>query len=184
MKAGKVDTSPGPVILTCLPAGDDLGGIFVHSTFHTPAGRFPMPRQTTFMKPNQVTREWRHVDASGKVLGRLASRIAVLLMGKHRPEYTPHVDTGDFVIVTNASKVVLTGNKADQKVKTRYSGYPGGLKVDPYRRILERHPERIVEDAVRRMLPKSPLGRDMVKKLKVYAGPEHPHTSQQPVEME
>lgn len=143
-----------------------------------------MPRQTTFMKPNELKREWRHVDASGKVLGRLASRIAILLMGKHRPEYTAHVDCGDFVIVTNAGKIVLTGSKADQKVKTSYSGYPGGLKVQTYREVLEKHPDRIIHDAVRRMLPKGTLGRQMLTKLKVYTGADHPHTSQQPVEME
>ena len=143
-----------------------------------------MPRQTTFRKPPDIKREWRQVDAAGKVLGRLAARIAVLLMGKHRPDYTPHVDCGDFVIVTNAGKVVLTGDKADQKVKTRYSGYPGGLKVQTYREVMKKHPERIIEDAVKRMLPKTPLGRNMLKKLKVYTGSDHPHTSQQPVEME
>jgi len=136
------------------------------------------------MKPNELKREWRHVDASGKVLGRLASRIAILLMGKHRPEYTAHVDCGDFVIVTNAGKIVLTGSKADQKVKTSYSGYPGGLKVQTYREVLEKHPDRIIHDAVRRMLPKGTLGRQMLTKLKVYTGADHPHTSQQPVEME
>jgi large subunit ribosomal protein L13 len=143
-----------------------------------------MPRQTTFMKPGEIKRDWRHVDATGEILGRLASRIAVLLMGKHRPEYTPHVDCGDYVIVTNASRIVLTGAKAEQKVKTSYSGYPGGLKVRTYREILDKHPERIIEDAVKRMLPKSPLGRNMLKKLKVYSGSDHPHTSQQPIEIE
>jgi large subunit ribosomal protein L13 len=143
-----------------------------------------MPRQTTFVKSGEIKREWRVVDATDKVLGRLASRIAIFLMGKHRPEYTPHVDCGDYVIVTNAAKIVLTGSKADHKVKTRYSGYPGGLKVQTYRTVLEKHPDRIVEDAVKRMLPKNPLGRDMLKKLKVYAGAEHPHTAQQPVEIE
>lgn len=143
-----------------------------------------MPRQTTFVKSSDIKRTWRHVDATDKVLGRLASRIAVLLMGKHRPDYTPHVDCGDCVIVTNAAKVKLTGAKAEQKVKTRYSGYPGGLKVETYQEILDKHPDRIVEDAVLRMLPKTPLGRNMIKKLKVYNGAEHPHTSQQPVELE
>jgi large subunit ribosomal protein L13 len=96
-------------------------------------------------------------------------------MGKHRPEYTPHVDCGDFVVVTNAEKVALTGNKKTQRVRKSFSGYPGGLKVETFEQVLERHPERLVEDAVRRMLPKGPLGRKMFKKLKVYAGPEHPH---------
>ncbi len=142
-----------------------------------------MPRQTTFRKSQEITREWRHVDATDKVLGRLASRVAVLLMGKHRPDYTPHVDCGDYVIVTNASKIVLTGDKAAQKVKTSYSNYPGGLKVKTYREILDTYPERIVEDAVKRMLPKTPLGRNMIKKLKVYRGAEHPHANQKPLEI-
>jgi len=143
-----------------------------------------MPRQTTFVKTSDIKRAWHHVDATDKILGRMASRIAVLLMGKHRPDYTPHVDCGDFVIVTNAAKVVLTGAKAEQKVKTSYSNYPGGLKSQTYREILDKHPDRIVEDAVKRMLPKNPLGRNMIKKLKVYNGPEHPHTSQQPASFE
>ena len=142
-----------------------------------------MPRQTTFRKSSEIKREWRHVDASGKILGRLAARIAVLLMGKHRPDYTPHVDCGDYVIVTNAAKVVLTGAKLDQKTKQRYSNYPGGLKIQTYRVVMAKYPERIVEDAVKRMLPKNPLGRNMLKKLKVYAGAEHPHVNQRPVEI-
>ena len=140
-----------------------------------------MPRQTTFAKPNEIKREWRHVDATGKVLGRLASRIAILLMGKHRPEYTPHVDTGDYVIVTNASKVVMTGRKAEQKHKKNYSNHPSGLRVESYASLLKRRPQVVIEEAVRRMLPKNRLGRDMFRRLKVYAGPEHPHQAQQPV---
>jgi large subunit ribosomal protein L13 len=142
-----------------------------------------MPRQTYFAKAGDVTPKWHHVDAQGKVLGRLATEVAVILMGKHRPEYTPHVDCGDHVIITNAAGVVMTGRKAEQKVKTRYSGYPGGLRVQTYATVLERFPERIVEDAVRRMLPKNRLGRQMYSKLKVYAGPEHPHQAQQPTEL-
>jgi large subunit ribosomal protein L13 len=139
-----------------------------------------MPRQTSFAKAGQITPQWRHVDAEGQVLGRLATRIATILMGKHRPEYTPHIDGGDYVIVTNAEKVVLTGRKAEQKMKLRYSGHPGGLKAESYASLLKRRPEVVVEDAVRCMLPKSVLGRQMFRKLKVYAGPDHPHHAQQP----
>ena len=139
-------------------------------------------RQTTIVtNPSQVDRVWRHVDADGVPLGRLASEIAVVLMGKHRPEYTPHVDTGDFVIVTNASKVVLTGQKAQQKLKLRYSGYPGGQKAETFGHLRDRRPEQLVQDAVKRMLPKNRLGRVMIKKLKIYGGAEHPHESHQPV---
>jgi large subunit ribosomal protein L13 len=139
-----------------------------------------MPRQTFFAKAGDITPAWHLVDAEGQVLGRLSTRIATILMGKHRPEYTPHVDCGDFVIVTNASKVVLTGRKAEHKMKLRYSGYPGGLKAESYASLRERRPEKLIEDAVRRMIPKGPLGRKMLKKLKVYAGAEHPHHAQQP----
>ena len=139
-----------------------------------------MPRQTTFIKAGDLTPGWHLVDAEGKVLGRMSTVIATILMGKHRPEYTPHVDGGDYVIVTNASKIVLTGRKAEQKMKRSYSGYPGGLKERSFGEVLARHPERLVEDAVRRMLPKSRLGRRMLGKLKVYAGPDHPHHAQRP----
>lgn len=139
-----------------------------------------MPRQTTFMKPGEVDAKWHLVDASGRVLGRMATEIATILMGKHRPEYTPHVDCGDHVVVTNAAELVLTGRKAEQKMELRYSGYPGGLKMRSYGDLLEKYPERLVEEAVRRMLPKNRLGRQMLKKLKVYAGTDHPHHAQQP----
>jgi len=139
-----------------------------------------MPRQTYFAKAGDVTPRWHHVDAQGKVLGRMATEIATVLMGKHRPEYTPHVDCGDYVVVTNAAGVVLTGRKAEQKYALRYSGYPGGLKRQSYGELLSKHPERLVENAVRRMLPKNRLGRKMLKKLKVYAGEDHPHHAQQP----
>ena len=132
-------------------------------------------------KPGQVPVKWYHLDANDQVLGRLAVRIATVLMGKHRPMYTPHVDTGEFVVVTNAEKIRVTGKKADTMVYPRYSQYPGGYKEIPYRRMLERHPERIIREAVRRMLPKNALGRQMLKKLKVYAGDTHPHAAQQPV---
>ncbi|MCA9286521.1 MAG: 50S ribosomal protein L13 [Phycisphaerales bacterium] len=142
-----------------------------------------MPRQTTLMKAQEVTTTWRSIDAEGKVLGRLATEIATVLMGKHRPDYTPHVLSGEAVVVTNAEKVELTGRKLDQKVRKTYSRYPSGLKQVPYRRVLATHPERLIEDAVRRMLPKGPLGRRMIGNLKVYAGPTHPHQAQQPTEL-
>ena len=139
-----------------------------------------MPRQTTFAKPGEVEPSWRHVDAEGKTLGRMATIIATHLMGKNRPEWTPHVLTGDFVIVTNASKVVMTGKKFEQKTQLIYSGYPGGLKAHKYSDMIVKHPERIIEQAVRRMLPKTKLGRDMFRRLKVYSGNTHPHANQQP----
>lgn len=140
-----------------------------------------MPRQTYFAKAGDVTPVWRQVDAEGQILGRLSVRIATILMGKHRPQYTPHVDCGDFVIVTNAQKIVLTGRKAEQKTRMRYSGYPGGLKAETYGSLLKRRPQVVLENSVRRMLPKSKLGRKMLAKLKVYAGPDHPHQAQQPI---
>lgn len=140
-------------------------------------------RRQTFVatREDQVPKVWRHVDADGVPLGRLAAEVALVLMGKHRPEYTPHVDTGDFVIVTNARKVALTGNKAEQRFKQRYTEYPGGLKLESYGRVRERRPAKLVEDAVRRMLPKSRLGRHMLSKLKIYPEAEHPHTDRNPV---
>jgi large subunit ribosomal protein L13 len=142
-----------------------------------------MPRQTYFAKAGDVTPRWHHVDADGKVLGRMATEIATVLMGKHRPEYTPHVDCGDYVVVTNAEKIVLTGRKAEQKARLTYSGYPGGLKSRTYGDLRKAQPDRLVADAVRRMLPKNRLGRQMLAKLKVYAGPDHPHHAQQPEPM-
>lgn len=136
--------------------------------------------KTYHAKPGEVEREWLVVDATDQVLGRLASRIAQILKGKHRPQYTPHVDTGDFVVVINAEKIKLTGNKINAKMKYHHSGFPGGLKEVPISRVLERHPERVLEHAVKGMLPKNTLGRQMGKKLKVYAGPEHPHHAQNP----
>ncbi len=138
----------------------------------------------TFMaKEGSVPKTWYEVDAEGKVLGRMATRIATVLQGKHKPQYTPHVDTGDFVIVFNARKVKLTGNKLKDKMYKRYSGYPSGLKIKPAGEVLEKHPDRVIRLAVRRMLPKSKLGEKMMKKLKVYAGHEHPHSAQQPKEL-
>jgi large subunit ribosomal protein L13 len=130
-------------------------------------------------KPGEVKPKWWVVDATDKVVGRLASDIAVVLMGKHRPTYTPHVDTGDFVIVTNAEKVKFTGRKWEQKRYTWYTGYPG-LRAETAARRLEDHPDRVLYDAVRRMLPKNRLGRKMLSKLKVIVGPDHPHQAQQP----
>jgi len=130
-------------------------------------------------KPGQVERAWWHVDASDKVLGRLAVRVATVLMGKHKPEFTPHTDTGDFVIVTNASKIKLTGRKLEQVEHDFYTFHAGGRNVVPLKTMMQRHPERVLELAVRRMLPKSALGRRMLTKLKVYKGDTHPHQVQQ-----
>jgi large subunit ribosomal protein L13 len=135
-------------------------------------------------KGNDITRQWHVIDASDVVLGRLASQAAVLLRGKHKPIFAPHVDTGDFVIVINADKVALSGNKLEQKRAYRHSGYPGGLRSRSYGELMEKHPERVVEKAIRGMLPKNSLGRKTLRKLKVYAGPEHPHQAQQPVPFE
>jgi large subunit ribosomal protein L13 len=128
-------------------------------------------------------RRWYHVDATDHVLGRLATKVATALMGKDRPEFSPHVDTGAFVVVTNAEKVRLTGRKGSEKVYQRYSGYPGGLKEIGIEEMLAKHPDRVVREAVRRMLPKTKLGRQMLAKLKVYAGPDHPHTYAKPEEL-
>lgn len=137
--------------------------------------------QKTFMaKPAEVTRRWYVLDARGKALGRLASEAARLLRGKHKAIFTPHVDTGDHVIIVNAEQVVLTGRKLDQKEDIRYSGYPGGIKRKSYRELLQERPERAVEKAVRGMLPHNRLGRKMGKKLRVYRGSEHPHQAQVP----
>jgi large subunit ribosomal protein L13 len=133
-------------------------------------------------KPGDVQRQWHVIDATDVVLGRLASQTAILLRGKHKPIYAPHVDTGDFVIIVNADKVALTGNKLLQKVEYRHSGYPGGLRSRSYEQLLEKNPRRVVEKAVKGMLPSGTLGRQMLSKLKVYAGPEHPHQAQKPVQ--
>ena len=140
--------------------------------------------RTFSVKKEEIDREWYIVDAQGQTLGRLASRIATILKGKHKPIYTPHLDCGDFVIILNADKVRVTGRKMDQKFYYRYSGYPGGLSQISLRDQLDRHPERVLQAAVRGMLPKNKLGRQMIKKLKVYAGDEHPHAAQQPKPLE
>lgn len=131
-------------------------------------------------KPGDITRQWYVIDANDVVLGRLASQAAQLLRGKHKPTFAPHVDAGDFVIVVNAAEVALTGAKREQKVAYRHSGYPGGLKAVGYTQLLEENPTKAVEKAIKGMLPKNSLGRQMARKLKVYAGPEHPHQAQKP----
>lgn len=140
--------------------------------------------RTFTAQAEKVERKWYVVDAEGQTLGRLASRIAPILRGKHKPIYTPHLDTGDFVIVINADKVRVTGRKMDQKFYHRHSGYPGGLTSISLRDQLSQHPERVLQAAVRGMLPKNKLGRQMIKKLKVYAGGAHPHEAQQPKALE
>lgn len=135
-------------------------------------------------KASEVDRRWYLVDAEGKVLGRLATEIATILRGKNKPEYTPHMDMGDFVVVVNADKVVLTGRKEQQKLYRRHTGYPSGLREVPYERMMAKHPERVLEKAVRGMLPKNSLGRAMFRKLKVYAGPNHKHEAQKPEKIE
>jgi large subunit ribosomal protein L13 len=131
-----------------------------------------------------VERQWHVIDATDVVLGRLASQVAILLRGKHKPIYAPHVDTGDYVIIVNADKVSLSGKKLEQKKAYRHSGYPGGLRAVAYKDLLEKFPERAVEKAIKGMLPKTKLGRAMFGKVKVYAGPNHPHAAQQPVPFE
>jgi large subunit ribosomal protein L13 len=131
-------------------------------------------------RPLEVERKWHVIDAEGQTLGRLATEIARLLRGKNKPQYTPHVDTGDFVVVVNAEKVVVTGKKAEQKIYYRHTGYPGGLRETSYEVLLERKPTEILRKAVRGMMPRTRLGRQQFRKLKIYAGPEHPHEAQSP----
>jgi large subunit ribosomal protein L13 len=140
--------------------------------------------KTFFAKKGDIKREWVMVDANGKILGRLAVAIAMRLMGKHRPTYTPNQDCGDFVVVVNAEKVRLTGKKLQQKTYIRWTGYPGGQRITPISKVLEKHPERVVREAVRRMLPKGIMGKRMLLRLKAYAGAEHPHTAQKPEAVE
>lgn len=140
--------------------------------------------KTYTARAEDIEREWFLVNAEGKTLGRLASEIAQVLRGKHKPIYTPHLDCGDFVVVVNAEKVQVTGRKLDQKMYYRHTGYPGGIKSISLRNQLQKHPERVLEAAVRGMLPKNRLGRKMFKKLKVYAGNSHPHQAQQPKVLE
>ncbi len=140
--------------------------------------------KTYSAKPAEVKRDWYLIDADGKTLGRLASEIARRLRGKHKPEYTPHVDTGDYIVVVNANKIHVTGNKEKDKIYYRHTGYVGNLKSVSLGKLRETYPERIISTAVKGMLPKNPLGRAMLKKLKIYAGPEHHHQSQQPKPLE
>ena len=135
-------------------------------------------------KAGELAKQWYAIDASGQVVGRLAAQIAPILMGKHRPTYTPHIDTGDYVIVTNVDKVIFTGNKWQEKTYQRYSGYPGGQRDEAAWKLFERQPERILELAIQRMMPKSKLGRQMMDKLKLYVGTDHPHQAQGPIPLE
>lgn len=135
-------------------------------------------------KAADIQRQWHVIDASDVVLGRLASQAATLLRGKHKPVFAPHADTGDFVVIVNADKVALSGNKLHDKMAYRHSGYPGGLRSMSYAELMAKNPERVIEKAVKGMLPKNALGRQMLRKLKVYAGPDHPHRAQQPVPFE
>ena len=139
-----------------------------------------MPRQTYFAKAGDVQPKWHHVDADDKILGRMATQIASILMGKHRPEYTPHIDTGDHVVIVNASRVRLTGRKEEQKLYRYHSGFEGGLREERAKDLRQKNPVRMVEEAVRGMLPKTKLGEAMWRKLKVYAGADHPHAAQKP----
>ena len=136
--------------------------------------------KTRSIRSQDVRHDWLVVDAADRTLGRIATEIAHRLRGKHKPEFTPHVDTGDYIIVVNADKVRVTGRKTTDKIYYRHSGYPGGIKGTSFERLRDTHPERIIENAVRGMLPRNPLGRAMFRKLKVYAGPDHPHAAQQP----
>ncbi len=136
--------------------------------------------KTYSQKASEVQRDWHIVDASGQTLGRLATQIAVLLRGKHKPTYSPNLDGGDFVVVINADKVQVTGRKADQKMYYRHSNYPGGFKAVPYKRMMANHPDRILRFAIKGMLPKTRLGRQQITKLKIYSGAKHPHNAQQP----
>ncbi|WP_022961848.1 50S ribosomal protein L13 [Halopseudomonas pelagia] len=139
--------------------------------------------KTFSAKPETVKRDWYIVDATGLTLGRLATEVATRLRGKHKPEYTPHVDTGDYIVIINAEKIHVTGNKAQDKIYYSHSGFPGGIKSISFEKLVVRAPERIIESAVKGMLPKNPLGRAMYRKMKVYKGAVHPHAAQQPQEL-
>ena len=141
-------------------------------------------QKTTVLKPHQIEKNWHIVDASGKTLGRLATRVATVLRGKNKPGFVPFMDTGDFVIVVNASQIHVTGRKRENKTYWRYTGYPGGLRLTSFKRMMSKDPTFIIKNAVKGMLPHNRLGRRMLKKLKVYAGPEHPHKAQTPLTLE
>lgn len=156
---------------------------------NAPAVRTSRKRKETAVKtysakPGEVERKWYLIDADGVILGRLATKVAQILRGKNKPQFTPHVDTGDFVVIINADKVRLTGNKQQSKEYYTHSGFPGGLKSETFEEAIAKHPERVIEHAVKGMLPKTTLGRAQGLKLKVYAGPEHPHAAQQPEKIE
>jgi large subunit ribosomal protein L13 len=136
--------------------------------------------KTFSAKPESIQRDWYVVDAEGKTLGRLATEVASRLRGKHKPEYTPHVDTGDYIVVVNADKVAVTGNKAEKKIYYSHTEYPGGIKDISFQDLIKKAPQRVIQSAVKGMLPRGPLGREMFRKLKIYAGSEHPHAAQQP----
>ena len=140
--------------------------------------------KTFSAKPAEVRRDWYVVDATNKTLGRLSTEIALRLRGKHKPEYTPHIDTGDYIVVVNAEKVRVTGKKLQDKIYHHHTGYVGNLKSVPLQKMLDEHPERVIEKAVKGMLPRGPLGRQMYSKLRVFAGPEHTHAAQQPIPLE
>jgi large subunit ribosomal protein L13 len=140
--------------------------------------------KTFSAKPAEVRRDWYVVDATNKTLGRLSTEIALRLRGKHKPEYTPHIDTGDYIVVINAEKVRVTGKKLQDKIYHHHTGYVGNLKSVPLQKMLDEHPERVIEKAVKGMLPRGPLGRQMYSKLRVFAGPEHTHAAQQPIPLE
>ena len=140
--------------------------------------------KTYSAKPADIQHDWFIIDASGKTLGRMAAEIAHRLRGKHKPEYTPHMDTGDYIVVINAEKIRVTGKKTTDKMYYRHTGYPGGLRSISFDKLIDHKPEMVIEQAVKGMLPKNPLGRDMYRKLKVYAGSEHPHAAQQPQTLE
>lgn len=141
-------------------------------------------QKTHFTTPDEIERKWFVADAQGKTLGRIASEVAQILRGKHKPSFVPNLDVGDFVVIVNCEKIHVTGRRLDQKIYYRHSGYPGGLYNRTLREMLDRFPERVIRFAVKGMLPKGPLGRDMLRKLKVYVGPEHPHEAQQPEVLE
>jgi len=141
---------------------------------------FTVEKTTRFFKSEEVDQKWHLVDANGKTLGRIATQVAMLLRGKHKPQFTPNADLGDFVVVVNAEKIKLTGKRAELKEYFHYTGYPGGATFEKFKELMQKHPDRVFEHAIRGMLPHNRLGRKIIKKLKVYAGPDHPHTAQRP----
>jgi large subunit ribosomal protein L13 len=141
---------------------------------------FTVEKTTRFFKSEDVDQKWHLVDANGKTLGRIATQVATLLRGKHKPQFTPNADLGDFVVVVNAEKIKLTGKRAELKEYFHYTGYPGGATFEKFKELMQKHPDRVFEHAIRGMLPHNRLGRKIIKKLKVYAGPDHPHTAQRP----